>query len=63
MLTLDEMVANALTTELGVTTPLAAADPRGSEGSGVDDDGGIVRALVAYLKTLTFACFARARAK
>ncbi len=49
---LDEMVANALATELGITTPLAAADPR-SASSGVDDDGGIVRALVAYLKTLT----------
>jgi hypothetical protein len=49
---LDEMVANALATELGITTPLAAAaDPR--HASDVDDDNGIVRALVAYLKTLT----------
>ena len=50
---LDEMVANALATEIGITTPLAAAaDPRGA-GRDIDDDGGIVRALVAYLKTLT----------
>jgi hypothetical protein len=49
---LDEMVANALATEIGISTPLAAADAR-SESRGVDDDGGIVRALVAYLKTLT----------
>ena len=49
---LDEMVANALATELGITTPLAAAaDPRHT--GDVDDDNGIVRALVAYLKTLT----------
>jgi hypothetical protein len=48
---LDEMVANALATELGITTPLAASDSRGAS-DGVDDDGGIVRALVAYLKSL-----------
>ena len=49
---LDEMVANALAIEIGITTPLAAADPRHASG-GLDDDGGIVRALVVYLKTLT----------
>jgi CxxC motif-containing protein (DUF1111 family) len=49
---LDEMVANALATELGITTPLAASGSRGAS-DGVDDDGGIVRALVAYLKSLS----------
>ena len=57
---LDEMVANALAIEIGITSPLAAADSR-SASSGLDDDGGIVRALVAYLKSLTLP--ARAPAK
>jgi len=49
---LDEIVARAFATELGITTPLSVAlDPR-SANQGVDDDGRLVQAVVAYLRTL-----------
>src|SRR5262245_26524238 len=45
--TLDEMVASAYANEIGVVTPLAP-----SPAQPIEDDGGIVRAVVAYLRAL-----------
>ena len=45
---LDEMVAVAYTNELGITSPLAPG-----VGQKLDDDGGLVRAVVSYLRTLS----------
>jgi CxxC motif-containing protein (DUF1111 family) len=44
---LDEMVASALATEIGITSPLAPATTQSSE-----DDGSLVRALADYLRSL-----------
>lgn len=44
---LEEMVAVAYTNELGITSPLAPG-----VGQKLDDDGGLARAVVAYLRTL-----------
>jgi Di-haem oxidoreductase, putative peroxidase len=45
--TLDDMVASAYANELGVATPLAPLP-----GQPIEDDGGLVRAVVAYLRAL-----------
>ena len=48
--TLDEMVADAFANELGISSPLAPPPYRASRP--VDDDGNLVRAVAAYLRTL-----------
>jgi hypothetical protein len=56
---LEQFVAEAFRNELGITSPLAASDLRvagegcGSVSGGPEDDGTIVRAVTAYLRSLT----------
>lgn len=49
--TLDDMVADAFATELGITSALASPPPLGPRPP-VEDDGELVRAVAAYLRSL-----------
>jgi hypothetical protein len=49
--TLEEMVADAFTNEIGITSPLAPGTPAGPHAP-LDDDGTMVRAIAAYLRDL-----------